>query len=224
MTRLPYNMLSAPAPPFQLGAENSALLLIDPQRFTTLPDTGLASVAQERGIIRELDEYYSQAEAAIGNMARLLAACRGHYIRTIYTVLNSERSDRSDLSRQLRVIRLPTPVGKAGAEIRQKVAPMPEDLILPRGTYSPFTSTNLLAHLLNEGIDTIVLAGMLANISVAMTAREAADRDFDVIFVWDASASETIERHAQIKSELVGGLVRVRSTQEVIEILQGTRT
>lgn len=224
MSRLPYNMLSAPAPPLRLDTENSALLLIDPQHFTTLPDAGLASVAQEQGIIRELDQYYSQVEAAIRNMARLLAACRAHHIRTIYTVLNSERSDRTDISRQLRVIRLPIPHGKVTTEIRQEVAPITEDLILPRGTYSPFASTNLLSHLRNKSVDTIILAGMLANVSVAMTAREAADRDFDVIFVWDASASETMERHVQIKSELVGGLIRVRSTQEVTEILQGTRT
>jgi ureidoacrylate peracid hydrolase len=217
-------MLSAPLPSFRLGPENSVLLLIDPQRFTTLPGAGLGSVAQERGIIREFDQYYSQVEAAICNMARLLGACRVHQIRTIYTVLNSERSDRGDISRQLRVSRLPIPIGKSTAEVRQEVAPSTEDLILSRGTYSPFASTNLLAHLLSDSIDTIILAGMLANISVAMTAREAADRDFGVIFVWDASASETLDKHVQVKAELVGGLVRARSTQEVIEMLQGTRT
>jgi isochorismate hydrolase len=120
--------------------------------------------------------------------------------------------------------RLPIPIGRAAAEVHQEVAPSDEDLILSRGTYSPFASTNLLAHLRNDSIDTIILAGMLANISVAMTAREAADRDFGVIFVWDASASETLDKHAQVKAELVGGLVRTRSTQEVIETLQGTRT
>ena len=224
MTRLPYNMLSAPALPFRLGPDNSVLLLIDPQRFTTLPDAGFGSVAQERGIIREFDQYYSQAEAAIRNMARLLAACRAHHIRTIYTVLNCERPDRSDLSRQLRVSRLPIPIGETTTELRQEVAPSTEDLILSRGTYSPFAGTDLLAHLRNDSIDTIILAGMLANITVVMTAREAADRDFGVIFVWDASASETLDKHERAKAELVGGLVRTRSTQEVIEILQGTRT
>ena len=222
--RVPYKMLSAPVPPFHLARENAALLLIDPQHFTTMRDQGLGRVASERGITREFDQYYEQADAAMRNMVRLLGACRLHGVRVVYTVLNCAPPDRSDLSRQLRVSHLPIPVGSPVEEIRSEVAPAAEDLVLPRGTYSPFAGTNLLTLLREANIDTIILAGMLANVSVAMTAREAADRDFGVIFVWDASASETLDWHIQIKISLVGGLIRVRSTQEVIEMLEGTRT
>jgi nicotinamidase-related amidase len=200
------------------------LLLIDPQSFTTVRDQGLGRIANERGIMHEFDEYYAQADAAMHNMARLVGACRLNGIRVIYTVLNSERPDRSDLSRQLRVSGLPIPVGVPAADIRPEVAPAPEDLVLPRGTYSPFAGTDLTTVLRKAHIDTIVLAGMLADISVAMTAREAADRDFGVIVVWDASASETLDWHESTKTGIAGGLIRIRSTRQVIGMLEGTRS
>lgn len=223
-SRVPYKMLSRPTPPFQLTKDNAALLLMDAQHFTTTRDQGLGQVASERGIMREFDEYYAQADAAIHNMVRLLAACRLHGIRIIYTVLNSELPDRSDLSRQLRVSGLPIPVGPPVAEIRPEVALAAGDVILPRGTYSPFAGTDLLTLLRDAQVDTIILAGMLANVSVAMTAREAADRDLSVIMVWDASASETLDWHENTKTGLVGGLIRIRTTQQVIEMIEGMRT
>ena len=224
MLRVPYKMLSVPAPPFRLLKANAALVLVDAQHFTTTRDQGLGKVASERGITREFDEYYTQVDVAIYNMARLLAACREHGLRVAYTVLLSEQPDRSDLGRQLRVSRLPVPAGPPEAEIRPEVAPAPGDMVFSRTTYSPFARTNLETSLVEAGVDTVILAGMLADLSVALAAREAADRDLAVVVVQDASASETLGWHVQTMRSLVGGLIRVRSTQQVIEMLEGTRT
>ena len=43
-------------------AGNTALLLIDAQHFTTTRNQGMGRLASERGIDREFDEYYLQAE------------------------------------------------------------------------------------------------------------------------------------------------------------------
>jgi nicotinamidase-related amidase len=217
-------MLLAPVPIFPLTERNAALLLIDPQHFMTSRDRGLAQLARERGIAREFEEYYAQVDAALRNMARLLTACRKHRLGVAYTLLNCEKPDRSELSRQLRSSCLPIPVGSPLDEIRPEVAPAPGDWILPRGTFSPFVGTNLLPLLHDAGVDTIILAGILANISLEMTAREAADRGFGVVLVWDAAASETLDWHTVTMTGIVGGFVRVRSTPQVIEMLEGTRT
>jgi nicotinamidase-related amidase len=217
-------MLAAPVPPFHLARTNTALLLVDAQHFTTTREQGLGRLAYERGIDRELDEYYLQVGAALRNMARLVAGCRAHDVRVIHTVLSCTQADRSDLSRQMRVSELPIPVGDPRAEIRPEVAPLAGELVLPRVTYSPFVTKDLPEVLHQAEVDTIILAGMLANYSVWMTAREAADRDFGVVVVIDASASETLEWHLQLRTGIVGGLIRQRTTSEVIEMLDGTRT
>jgi len=222
--RVPFKMLSRATPPFRVSGENAALLLVDPQRFTTLRDEGLGQVARERGILREFEEYYAQVDAALRNMERLLAAGREHGLLVIYIVLNSQDPERRDLSRQLQVSGLPIPVGPPAADIRAQVAPEPGELVLPRGTFSPFAGTDLLDVLREARVDTIVLAGMLANTTVVLTAREAADRGFGVIVAWDASASETLTWHEITKTELVGPLIRLRTVQQAVEMMEGTRT
>src|SRR5512142_2609122 len=143
LLRVPYKMLAAPIPPFHMTKENTALLLVDAQHWTTTREQGLGLLADERGIGRELDEYYVQVAAALKNMARLIAACRSYEIRIIHTVLNCSRPDRGDLSRQMRVSELPIPNGDPRAEIRPEVAAQDTDVVLPRVTYSPFAGTDL---------------------------------------------------------------------------------
>ena len=222
--RVPFKMLLEPVPHFSLGAKNTVLLLVDAQHFTTTRSQGLGRLASDRGIDRELDEYYRQTEAALQNMATLIAACRAHDVPIMHTVLNCSRPDRSDLSRQMRVSGLPVPTGDPRLEIRSEVAAKPDELVFPRTTFSPFVGTDLLKALRSAQVEVILLAGMLANYSVWMAAREAADRDFGVIVVMDCSASETLEWHAQLRTGVIGGLIRQRSSTEVIEMLDGTRT
>jgi len=222
--RVPFKNLFCATPPFRVTQENAALLLVDIQRFATRRDEGLGEEAQRRGILREFEEYYAQVDAALRNVQRLLAVCREHSLPVIHTLLNCSSAGGRDLSRQLEVSGLPIPTGAPEDEIRPEVAPLPSEPVLPRGTYSPFAGTGLLSVLREKGVDTLVLAGMLANTTVALTAQEAADRDLGVIMVWDASASESLYWHEIIKTGLVGPLIRTRTVQQVFEMMEGTRT
>jgi nicotinamidase-related amidase len=222
--RVPYKMLLAPIPPFALGSGNAALLLIDAQNLTTCRSRGLGQLASERGIDREFDEYYMQVDAALKNMTKLLAACRTHGLTVMHSVLCGTRADGSDRSRQMRASGLPLPVGDPRAEIRTEVSPLPDELVFPRTTYSLFASNEIAAALRDARVDTVLLGGMLANYTVWQAAREAADRDFGVIVVMDCCASETHAWHTQLRTGVIGGLIRQRSSTEVIEMMQGTRT
>jgi nicotinamidase-related amidase len=157
-------------------------------------------------------------------MQRLLTGCREHGLTVIHSVLNASSANGRLLSRQLEVSGLSIPTGVPEDQIRPELAPLPPELVLPRVTYSPFAGTDLQSVLGEKGVDTLVLAGMLANTTVDLTAREAADRDFGVIMVWDASASESLDWHEIVKTGLVGPLIRIRTVQQVIEMMEGTRT
>jgi len=222
--RVPYKMLCRATPPFRVTGENAALLVMDAQRFTTLRDEGLGKLALERGIQREFEEYYEQVDAGLRNLIKLLAACRLHGVQVIYTVLNAQKADRSDLSRQLRLSGLPIPVKPPDYDIRPEAAPAPGERVLPRGTYSPFAGTDLLTILRQAQIDTLIMSGMMADVSLALTAEEAADRDLGVILAWDASASQTLDWHDNMRTRLVSPLIRMRSAQQVIEMIEGSRT
>jgi nicotinamidase-related amidase len=224
LLRVPYKMLLAPIPPFPLGPGNTALLLIDAQHFTTTRSQGLGQLANERGIDREFDEYYAQVDAALPNMTKLIAACRARGVTVMHTVLCGARPDGGDRSRQMRVSGLPLPIGDPRRQIRPEVAAEVHESVFPRTCYSPFTSGEIATALRSARVDTILLAGMIANYSVWQAAREAADRDFGVIVVMDCCASETFAWHTQLRVGVIGGLIRQRSCTEVIEMMEGTRT
>jgi nicotinamidase-related amidase len=222
LLRVPYKMLLAPAPPFALRADNTALLLLDVQHFTTRRDQGLGVLAAERGIEREFDEYYRQVDAALENLTRLVAACRAHGVGVLHSVLCGVEPDGSDRSRQMRSSELPLPIGEPKREIRPEVAPAAAEPVLARTTYSPFVDGALAETL--RGADTLLIAGMLANMTVWQAAREAADRDFGVVVVMDCCASESLAWHGVLRTGIVGGLIRQRTSREVIEMLEGLRT
>jgi nicotinamidase-related amidase len=224
MHRVPFKMLLAPAPAFRLHPETTALLLIDAQHFTATRGEGIGRLASERGIDREFDEYFLQADAALKNIARLLGACRHHGITVVHTALCAETADRSDMSRQMRISELPLPVGDPRQDIRREAAPLASERVFARTTFSPFAAAGFDAALREPGRDTLLLAGMLANMSVWQTAREAADRGFGVLVVSDCCASETFEWQATLRTGIVGGLIRERPAQAVIEMLEGSRT
>lgn len=198
----------------------TALLLLDAQHYAMSRERGLGGEASERGILREFEEYYRLADAALPNMAKLVAAARKHGVTIVHSIL----TDRQAVSRQLRTARLPLPSGDPVLEIRPELAPRDGDIVLTRGTYGCFQDGALQGRLAARGIRRLVIGGMLANVTVVLAAREAADRDYWVIVVHDASASETLDWHTVSMLGVGGGLIRVQMTDDVIEMFEGTRT
>ena len=223
MLRVPYKMLSMPLPAEPLVPEKTVLLLINFQKFTCARDHGLGRLAEERGITPELDEYYSQVDAALQNGNQLVKACRVAGMDVVFSYLHTGSAGQK-ISKQFQVSKIPVPDGELKDEFLENIKPESGEISLIQSTYSPFTGPDLLHVLEKKGKDTLIVAGMLFNYSVTMTAREAADRDYKVIVVWDASASETLEWHLVTRTGLVGGLILSRSTREVVEMLEGKRT
>jgi nicotinamidase-related amidase len=218
--RTPYNMLLMPPVLERISPRETALLLLDAHHYATARERGLGAVASERGIMREFEEYFRLVDAALPNMARLVAAARKHGVTIVHSILSA----RQPVSRQLATAQLPLPAGDPAAEIRPEVAPREGEIVLTRGAYGCFLDGALQAQLAARGIRRLIICGMLANITVVMAAREAADRDYWVIVVHDASASEALDWHTVSMLGVGGGLVRVQMTDDVIEMMEGTRT
>jgi nicotinamidase-related amidase len=213
-------MLLTPPVLEKVAPQATALLLLDAQHYAMTRERGLGAEASERGILREFEEYYRLADAALPNMAKLVAAARKHGATIVHSIL----ADRQPVSHQLRSAQLPLPKGDPAQEIRPEVAPCNGDIVLTRGAYGCFHDGALQERLAARGVKRLVIAGMLANVTVALAAREAADRDYWVIVVHDASASETLDWHTVTMLGVGGGLIRVQMTDDVIEMFEGTRT
>jgi biuret amidohydrolase len=87
--------------------------------------------------------------------------------------------------------------GEHGHDIIDSLAPSAGEVVIDKASYGAFCGTNLGSILRARGIDTLVFAGVTADVCVHTTLREAYDRWFDCYYVKDAiSCFDPEIRHA----------------------------
>lgn len=86
-------------------------------------------------------------------------------------------------------------LGTRGTEVHPAIAPEAGDFDIVKHRVSPFYATSLEAILRANGIERIVMAGVSTNGVVHSGAREAHDRDYDVIILEDCCAGVTPDEH-----------------------------
>jgi ureidoacrylate peracid hydrolase len=86
--------------------------------------------------------------------------------------------------------------GNWGAEWFE-VSPEPGDAIVLKHRYSGFVGTNLDELLTSRGIRSVVLTGVVTNVCVESTARDAFMHDYFVVVVSDCTATSEAEDHEQ---------------------------
>lgn len=72
--------------------------------------------------------------------------------------------------------------------------PRAQDVVLQKSTVSVFGSTDLDSRLKKQGIDTLIITGLMTHACVAGAARDAAPLGYNVIVASDASATRDIKR------------------------------
>ena len=86
-------------------------------------------------------------------------------------------------------------LGTWGTEAHPAIAPKPEDFDIVKHRVGPFHATSLEAILSANGIERIVMCGVSTNGVVHSGARDAHDRDYEVIILEDCCAGATAEEH-----------------------------
>lgn len=83
--------------------------------------------------------------------------------------------------------------GTPGIEIHGKVAPAEGEPVVQKELPNAFLGTGLEERLRGDGIDELVVAGMMSSMCVDATVRAAADLGFTVTVVHDACAAPNLE-------------------------------
>jgi len=120
--------------------------------------------------------------------------------------------------------------GTRGVEIIDSLAPGEDDLVVTKRRYSAFVHTELSALLRGNGIDTVVIAGLMTQFCSVTTARHAHDLDYRVVFVADANAGPDLpdlgfgevshdEAKRVILTILAAGVADIQTTAEVVAAL-----
>lgn len=106
------------------------------------------------------------------------------------------------------------------AQVIDELAPRPEDYYIPKYRWSSFYQTYLDLALRTRGIDTIVISGGSTDVGVASTAYSARDMDYNLVIVSDACSSPEQDNHDQFMKRIFPRMSRVRTTDEVLEMLR----
>ena len=80
----------------------------------------------------------------------------------------------------------------AGVEIHANVAPRPGEVIFQKNYPNSFRDTPLLRHLQDNGINHVVVVGMMTHMCVDATVRAAFDHGLEVTVIHDACATRSL--------------------------------
>jgi nicotinamidase-related amidase len=214
-----------------LDPRTTALVIVDMQEYF-LNSASPYSRAIESVVPGMLGYFQERGRGVVEpSLRRLLEFFRAHGLRVVYTTLASELPDGSDLMPILQKrnaasraevgdVAIP-PRADAWARIVAALEPRPGELVVNKTTFGTFNSTGLDHALRSLGIASLVVGGVVTNVCVETTARDAADRGYQVVLLDDGCAALSQEAHEVTLLSIGVYFGRVRRTDEVLALLKG---
>ena len=183
------------------------------------------------------DAVQRKMEPVVVNMARVVDACRPLGIPVFYAKAD-HRADGLDSAALYtdtsnRLEPWPDPEDKPfrayrqvasgtwRAEVIEEVAAQEGDYMINKHRWSAFHQTHLELSLRTRGIDTIILCGGATEVGIASTAYSARDHDFNLVIVSDATLAGNDGNQESFMDRVFPFLSRVRTTDEVLQMLKG---
>jgi ureidoacrylate peracid hydrolase len=209
-------MTDAPSREVEIDPRHAALLIVDVQNYTARRDGGEYRDLTEREIEERFGFFFQTMEATtLSNLQRLQAACRRGGIELLYTVIESLTRDGRDRSLDYKISGLHVPKGSRDAQVLDAIAPVEDEIGIPKTSSSPFISTNIDYVLRNIGVRSLILAGILTDQCIDSSARDACDLGYLVTIATDSCATHSRERH-EWSLRNSRGYARQRTTAELV--------
>jgi len=172
-------------------AGETAVLFVDMQKMFCIPGLDPAHPEMNAG-----HYYFKRLKATvIPNQVRILEAARAKGVQVMHTIIEALTEDCRDASLDHKLSDLLVPKGHPMAPPIDELAPIRNEIVLPKTSSGVFNSTNIDYVLRNLGIRYLIVAGVVTDQCVDMAVRDAADRGYLVSVPGDASATYTQERH-----------------------------
>ncbi|WP_274425595.1 cysteine hydrolase family protein [Chelativorans sp. YIM 93263] len=191
-----------------LKADRTAVLVVDAQNAELEP-----------AILDKHPEFATgMKERALPAMRKLLEAARERRVEVIYTVIEALTRDGRDRSLDHKLSNILVHKGSPLAQVIDEVAPVGDEIVLPKTSSGVFNSTNIDYVLRNLGIENVIVTGFVTDQCVDMAIRDGADRGYYMVCAQDACAAYTRERH-ETALRAFGGYCRIQNVEDVIGTL-----
>jgi nicotinamidase-related amidase len=174
-----------------------------------------------------VDNYAAGAAALLDRTAKLIAVARTAGMRVIYVVVGfrpgyPEISDRNATFNRLKA----SGVFAAGAEnmrIHPAVAPLAEEIVVTKHRVSAFAGTDLDLMLRANGIETLLLTGIITSGVVFSTLSHAADADYRLLVVRDCCSDGDKEVHRVLLEKVFPRQATITTAAELAQAIGAGR-
>jgi len=197
---------------FEINAEQCALLVIDMQDEFVKPGW--------------TPYWIPEATRQVDAIQTLIQFCRSKNIPVIYTAFGPTHHY---LDRPKTGEAMPNRYSETGVDhfswfkdpkIYPELAPRQEDVVILKPSYGAFYDTPLETILKNLNKDTVIICGTLTNCCCGLTARQAYERGFKVVFGSDVNSSDDPDLQEPELKSLRKAFARVLSQVQIIEALR----
>ena len=198
-------------PDFVINPQTCALLVIDMQNEFVKPHW--------------TSDWVPDATRKSQTIQKLITYCRIQEIPVIYTVYSDTHQylDRPITSKYMpgRYSEVVIDQSKfyKHVEVWHEVAPSPNEIVIHKFSYGAFYDTPLETILRNMGKDTVIVTGVIANYCCSMTARQAYERSFKVVYGSDLCGIDYPELLEYELMVMRKGFAKVLNCDEIIKAL-----
>jgi ureidoacrylate peracid hydrolase len=200
--------------------DQSALLFVDVQNFSAHKKGTEFVGLSEESFTEKYGWYFDKLESqVIPNMQALQTAFRKKKIEVIYTTIESLTEDGRDRSLDYKITGFHVPKGSWDGKVIDQIAPMGDEIVLPKSSSSVFISTHIDYILRNLGVRQLVISGLITDQCVESAIRDACDLGYLVTQVTDACLTYSQKRHDH-SLETIKGYCRQITTTDLIEEIQ----
>jgi nicotinamidase-related amidase len=171
-------------------------------------------------------DWVPEATKQVPRVKRLIEHCREKQIPVIFTVYSKTHDylDRpktgSSMPGRYPELEIDRSSFFVEGRVWHELAPRKDEIVIHKPSYGAFYDTPLETILKNLGKDTVIICGTLTNYCCGMTARQAYERSFRVVFGSDVTATDDPDMQEPELKVMRKGFAMVLSADEIIEMLK----
>ena len=144
-------------------------------------------------LVNVQNAFLTEHPKLIVKLESLITLARQHSFQVIYSPYGSNTDNQFPTPAQLQMQQQLIDI-KNSSEAPAKLAPLDNDIVIQsRSKLSAFVETNLHSQLKNKGIEHLIFAGPLANITLDSSARDAVELGYHVTILSDCTSAVTLQ-------------------------------
>ena len=197
---------------FEVASEKCALLVIDMQDEFVKP--------------RWTPYWVPEATRQVPRIKRLTEHCRKKGIPVIFTVFSKTHNylDRPKtgalMPNRYSELKIDESSFFVKGQVWHELAPRDDEVVIHKPSYGAFYDTPLETILKGLGKDTVIICGTLTNYCCGLTARQAYERSFKVVFGSDVTSTDDPDMQEPELKVLRKGFGKVLTADEIIKTLK----